>query len=164
VTVPKAALPAVSMVAKRLVVVALVEVELRAVKSWSVEEPVARRFMKVPWPFTSSIELAVLLPIEILPLSSILKSAVEEPIYNGIFPAWALTSSWARDEVAFEPIKTWFVVVARRRPLPLTKSQSVSLPPPPPSVPQEKTPSAHSSLSAEPLQVVRLAPKSFPLM
>ena len=95
-----------AVVEKMLVVVALVVVELRPVKFCNVEEPVERRLRKVPRPFTSSIELAVSLPIEILPLESILKRAVEDPTKNGILPAWAFTSSWAVVEVAFEPIKT----------------------------------------------------------
>ena len=38
------------MVEKRFVVVALVEVELRAVKFWKVEEAFANRLVKVPRP------------------------------------------------------------------------------------------------------------------
>ena len=47
-------------------------------------------------------------------------------------------------------------------PEPLKCVQLMSEPEAPESVPQEKVPPAHSSLSAEVLQVERLAPKKLP--
>jgi hypothetical protein len=65
VAFPKSEFPAVSAVAKRLVeeavvvklfvVVALVEVELSAVKFWRVEEPFTRRFASVPRPLMNVV-------------------------------------------------------------------------------------------------------------
>ena len=60
------------MVEKRFVVVALVEVELMAVKFWRVLEPLAKMLPKVPSP-VEAMELT-----ESKPLASIVRAGVEE--------------------------------------------------------------------------------------
>jgi len=67
--------------------------------------------------------------------------------------------------VAEPPITTWLEVVAGRMPEPLKNVQFTSVPAPPPvwSVPQVNWPLFHSNLSADVLQVPRLAPKKLPV-
>src|SRR3989344_3751958 len=62
------------------------------------------------------------------------------------------TSSLESVEVEVKPMSAWSAAVVTRMPDPLKCVQLMSEPEAPESVPQEKVPPAHSSLSAEVLQ------------
>ena len=90
------------MVAKKLVVVALLEVELRAVKFCKVEEPLERKVEKVPKP------VEVTLP----PLKAVAKRFVDEAVVEKKFVEVAL-------------VVVLLVVIVSVRPLRIAKLLSV---------------------------------------